>query len=66
MLLGTSGHLRVSRRAPSSPVVARLVEIPGGARGQRAMIREIHARMDADGPTAVKLANLSLLERQLF
>jgi hypothetical protein len=60
---------RRPQRKPSRGTLARygdrIVEILGEARGQRVMIRSIHA----DGRellTAVKLSNLLPLESQLF
>ncbi|KXV03231.1 hypothetical protein CR51_18800 [Caballeronia megalochromosomata] len=60
---------RPNKRKPPRGTLARyrerIVEVLGEARGQRIMIRSVHA----DGTerlTAVKLGNLTVSDRQLF
>jgi hypothetical protein len=64
----STGHRRITRK-PSRGTLARyqdrIVEILGEARGQRVMIRSIHAD-GSERRTAVKLASLIPLDSQLF
>jgi hypothetical protein len=59
---------RMKRRPVRSSLVRyqdRIVEVMGEARGQRVMIRSVHAD-GVERRTAVKWANLLPLDQQLF
>ena len=64
----STGRRRIQRKPPRGTLVRyqdRIVEVLGEARGQRIMIRSIHAD-GTERRTAVKLNNLRPLDDQLF
>ncbi|CAL8481435.1 hypothetical protein [Caballeronia sp. S22] len=64
----STGRNRIKRKPPRGTLVRyedRIVEVLGEARGQRIMIRSIHAD-GSERLTAVKLNNLQPLDDQLF
>ena len=64
----STGRNRLKRKPPRGTLVRyedRIVEVLGEARGQRIMIRSIHAD-GSERLTAVKLNNLQPLDDQLF
>jgi hypothetical protein len=68
LMPSSSGRSLLKRKPPRGTIARyrdRIVEVLGAARGQRVMIRSIHPD-GAERVTAVKLANLVLLDNQLF
>ncbi|MDR5822439.1 hypothetical protein [Caballeronia sp. LZ043] len=67
-MLSSTERRPIKRKPPRGTIARyrdRIVEVLGEARGQRVMIRSIHAD-GSERLTAVKLINLLPLETQLF
>jgi hypothetical protein len=68
LMPSSTEHSRLKRKPPRGTIARyrdRIVEVLGEARGQRVMIRSIHAD-GSERLTAVKLIHLQPLENQLF